>query len=362
MSADDIKLPEQKKRYVLDVLQPLLEELARLCVAQQPNDPAMAICTYLRETRSIRFPVDDEVERLREQRAPESSEEEAPPPKSVSSRRCGISGESSVRRSGIIAIAHPKTLEERESLRRSLIRALPMINFESSHLVRALPFASVDALIDEMVEERVARGSRLATVGDAATALFIVHTGRLMTSNGSELLPGDVFDALAILQATVHPTNLDAVEDSIVWKLDRETFSGIVSAAAAQDRQVCGAVLRSVPLLKSLDAESLAKLADVLRAEEYVTGETIIKEGDDGQVFYIIQSGECVASRGGHVSRLKAGDYFGELALIYNTKRQATVIAETDIVRVLAIDRDSFNRLLGPLTSLMQENARQYKQ
>ncbi len=62
----------------------------------------------------------------------------------------------------------------------------------------------------------------------------------------------------------------------------------------------------------------------------------MISEGDDGTVFYIIISGEAIAQKqingvATEVRKYKAGDYFGELALLKDTKRAATVIATTQL-------------------------------
>lgn len=61
------------------------------------------------------------------------------------------------------------------------------------------------------------------------------------------------------------------------------------------------------------------------------------------------------------VMQYKKGDYFGELALIRNTTRSASVFAETDC-QCLTLDRHSFKRLLGPLDEIMKRNASVYEE
>ena len=53
-------------------------------------------------------------------------------------------------------------------------------------------------------------------------------------------------------------------------------------------------------------------------------------------------------------------DYFGEIALVKNTVRQASIKAETDC-RVVSIDRDAFKRLLGPIEEILKRNMDKYK-
>ena len=61
------------------------------------------------------------------------------------------------------------------------------------------------------------------------------------------------------------------------------------------------------------------------------------------------------------VFEFKAGDYFGELALIKNQPRAATIIAKTPC-KVVYIDRDSFKRLLGPIEEILKRNLNRYAQ
>ena len=77
---------------------------------------------------------------------------------------------------------------------------------------------------------------------------------------------------------------------------------------------------------------------------------SIVKQDDPGDKFYIIEEGECQAFKTvGEEQRLvleyKPGDYFGELALLRNEPRAATVMATSSVVKVLALDRRCFKRL-----------------
>lgn len=104
-----------------------------------------------------------------------------------------------------------------------------------------------------------------------------------------------------------------------------------------------------------MDHYERSKIADTIKEQTFGPGETVIKEFDEGNTFYIIMSGEAAATKALNsgeaptkVMQYKAGDYFGELALLKSGIREANVVAETEL-KVASIERDAFKRLLGPL-------------
>ena len=116
-----------------------------------------------------------------------------------------------------------------------------------------------------------------------------------------------------------------------------------------------------------MDNYERSKIADAIKEHSYSAGETIITEGEPGNDFFFLISGQAIATKSEHpgseptkVKDYGAGDYFGERALLKREPRAANVIAETD-VRVATIDRDSFMRLLGPLDTILQRNMREYE-
>lgn len=114
-------------------------------------------------------------------------------------------------------------------------------------------------------------------------------------------------------------------------------------------------ILKKVPLIQQakLDDGTITELASVLKEEEFAAGKNIIVEGDVGSFFYIVRSGEVKCTKGGNeVSRRKPGDFFGELALLHNENRAATVTAAEETA-VLSLPRDAFVRLLGPIQDLI---------
>ena len=93
------------------------------------------------------------------------------------------------------------------------------------------------------------------------------------------------------------------------------------------------AVVRSARPFADLAPEELAKVACVFKERRFAAGETVIREGSGGAAFYVIESGEAtVTIRGEPRATLAAGDHFGEIALIDEGARMATITAATDLV------------------------------
>jgi CRP/FNR family transcriptional regulator, cyclic AMP receptor protein len=91
-------------------------------------------------------------------------------------------------------------------------------------------------------------------------------------------------------------------------------------------------LLRRVPLFAGLDNRELKSIAAPMRERTFAAGAKVIEEGQGGAGFFVIESGSATVSVGGRqVRTLGAGDHFGEIALITDTMRTATITAETDL-------------------------------
>jgi len=92
-------------------------------------------------------------------------------------------------------------------------------------------------------------------------------------------------------------------------------------------------LVAQVPLFSDLNKRELSQVAESMKRREFSAGQEIAREGESGVGFFVIESGNAkVTVHGDERRRLGPGDYFGEIALIAQGARTATVTADTDMV------------------------------
>lgn len=140
-------------------------------------------------------------------------------------------------------------------------------------------------------------------------------------------------------------------------KADDTTPLRVIPKTDDERDQIRESVKNSI-LFSSLDDDQYKVVIDAMEKKEYKKGDWIIKQGDDGDEFYVIQQGICetfINLDGGMkmVKVYRDGESFGELALMYNCPRAASIQASSDTVTVWAMDRVTFQRVI--LTSQMEK-------
>jgi CRP-like cAMP-binding protein len=100
--------------------------------------------------------------------------------------------------------------------------------------------------------------------------------------------------------------------------------------------------LKDVPLFRDLPRKSVDRIARHASPVSYAAGEVVFREGDEGTGFFVITEGKVgISVAGTQITQLGSGGFFGEMALLDNHRRSATVQAVTD-TRCFAISRKDF--------------------
>jgi ATP-binding cassette, subfamily B, bacterial len=105
-----------------------------------------------------------------------------------------------------------------------------------------------------------------------------------------------------------------------------------------------------IPLLASLPGERVSELAKLMRRENVTPGQTLVRQGEDGERFYVVLSGllEVTQEGRGNVGLLRPGDYFGEVALAMDMPRTASVRVVTPAT-IASCDLAAFDEYVRPL-------------
>ncbi len=117
--------------------------------------------------------------------------------------------------------------------------------------------------------------------------------------------------------------------------------------------------LRRVPIFARLNGDQLSRLASRLTTERFEVGSNIVRAGEAGDKLYLVVSGEAevLTQDSGATGRilvvLRSGDYFGEIALMYDVPRTATVRARTSVT-AYALDQQDFRTLLQSIPGMRQ--------
>lgn len=242
------------------------------------------------------------------------------------------------------------TPEQLERLNKSVGKNFLFTNLDEEAL---------KSVLSHLKEKKVTAGTVVIKQGDVGDFFYIVEEGTLEFlvdgQNVGEAGPGSSFGELALMYNAPRAATVRATSDAVLWALDRLTFRSISLGKTFTKRKLHGEFLKEVPILKGLNSYELSKLANAMNSEVYEAGDAVITEGAVGEQFYIIESGEAEVTKKneGKVQDLSKGGYFGEVALLNDLPRQATVTAKSKL-RVVTLDKGAFQRLLGPVVDILK--------
>jgi len=234
----------------------------------------------------------------------------------------------------------------------------------------------LSSMIKLMWKEEVAAQAKIITQGDLnADYFYIVQTGSFDVSKGAETQSADKhcaaasvlaqlgvgasFGELALLYFSPRAATITATVASTVWVLARQQFKRILQDASADHSAQYVKHLDKVKVLDSLKDAEKRQLASALTDFVFTKNECIFEQGEKGVLFYILVEGEVsVVKDGRETASLKAtseeAQFFGEQALLTAEPRGATIKVTSATATALAVDKTSFDMLLGPLDELQK--------
>ena len=188
-------------------------------------------------------------------------------------------------------------------------------------------------------------------LADEPTAALDEKSGREVVTLFQELARDE---GCTIIMVT-HDNRILDVADRIVNMVDGH----IKSDVAVQETSVICEFLKDFPLFADLTPNTLAEIADQMMVRESDTGETVLRQGDPGDLFYLIRSGtvDVIIEEGTEkkkVAELLQGQYFGEAALITDEPRNASVLASSNSV-FYTLGKNEFRAVLEKSATFEEE-------
>lgn len=240
---------------------------------------------------------------------------------------------------------------------------------KSHYLFSSLDQGEIDEMIDVMAMVTTQGGDDVISQGTAGNCFYVLESGSCDIVVDNELVgkynSGDAFGELALLYNCPRAATIRATTGCILWTVERTMFRKIMATTASATQLARVNFLKNVELLQRLSNNQLQKVAAALKLQRFNDGDYIIKQGEDGNTFYIIVEGKvrCTSRGSGpdavekELMLLYRGNYFGEMALMLNEPRQANCVAVGN-VDCYVMDRAQFTKLLGPLRSLIDRQMR----
>jgi len=213
------------------------------------------------------------------------------------------------------------------------------------------------ALASHLRVEHVPAGGIVFAAGSVGDRFYLVRSGRLraVAPDGkvlSMMIPGEGFGELALLDNTERSATVEAMDDVELWSLGRGHFNRWVkdryeiAARIRADRAERDA-LAGLPFFKGLSGQELGRIAARMRTRRFADGEAVFYAGEAGDRYYVIREGAALVTLpdGQLVRRIGPGDGFGDIALLYNRPRTATVTADGTLVAA-SLEREDFVALV----------------
>ncbi|KAF9401597.1 hypothetical protein BGZ94_005166, partial [Podila epigama] len=240
------------------------------------------------------------------------------PPAYMRGRRTSVSAESMVpSHQNYVKTVISKTPEQRKRIEMSIA---------SNFLFKNLDEDQHEDVVNAMAEKRFRSRENVIEQGAVGDFFYVVETGTLdvfVSKNGQpaekvfEYGPGGSFGELALMYNGPRAATVTATSDIVLWALDRITFRRILMENTSRKRRMYEAFLETVPLLVSLEPYERHKIADALESVYFDDGQSVVKQGDQGDAFFIIEAGEANVTKFNEegvefpMPGLGAGQYFG---------------------------------------------------
>jgi cAMP-dependent protein kinase regulator len=269
---------------------------------------------------------------------------------------------------GLVALVRTIVRRVRAVWQRIRFRFETSWRVEAAEMIDALPAFEelpVDVLNDlagRIQLRQLSRDEAVFRQGDVPDAFYVVRSGTVAVEDHDPdtgdtrtirtLSRGDAFGEVGLLNAAPRQATVRAVgAPAELYRVDKNAFDRLLADVMRAPRfaptMQAYAELRELAPFRRLTSTDLGTL---LEHGEWVVapaGDVLVRQGDMGDAFYVVASGRAeVVQDGASLADLGPGEFFGEIALLEDVPRTASVVAKTPL-RVFRLDRDGFDGLVA---------------
>jgi len=252
------------------------------------------------------------------------------------------------------------------------------LSFERMPLLSGLSGDELESFMDSLELREVPAHEYIYRRGEIGDHLYLIGIGSVgleaPVASGknkvySRLVEGDFFGEHAFMSRAEHHDEAMAETDTNVLMIDRKTFDGWVEKYPAikstveefYRKRVLARILAITPVFEGVPPDARLALSEKFQLKSFSSGETVVSEGDAGNTFYLIRSGHVAVStrgmgaKGGTIAlgKMGEGSFFGEVSLLTDKPRTATVTADGD-VELMELTRDDFNKIVSSYPSVLK--------
>jgi cAMP-dependent protein kinase regulator len=245
-----------------------------------------------------------------------------------------------------------KSQDEKHFIREAL---------QSNFVFAALSERELRIIIDAFEVQDARPKEKIIVQGDVGDYFYVIRKGTVRFEVNENVVghavEGKSFGELALLYTSPRAASVIAETKSTLYRVDQKTFRYIMQSQTLQTENDKKDLLKGVSFFDVLDPTDVNKLVHTMIPRVFQAGECIVKKGEEGDTFYVIQEGKVrvtditIGATNFEEQQLGPGDYFGERALIHKEPRSANVIGKTKGI-ALSIDRDTFEKVVGSIALL----------
>ena len=180
--------------------------------------------------------------------------------------------------------------------------------------------------------------------------------------------PGDYFCELNLLYHMPLRGSIKSLTDTILYTIDRKTYKYILNSSYIEKNNNKIELFKNIPIFNTFTEEEFEKLSRISKEVIYCKGETIIKENEYMNTLMIIEKGKCCGYKIVEKGKLpkktkeyKEQDFYGKTALLKEEISEESIIATSNFVKLICLDRNSIKNIFGSLESILMRDIDVYE-